>query len=67
MQAKVISLALGPSLVTLVREPPQVAILLRPISWTVKISAGKTGVVAYKAEIPTNAEKLTANFTQLSH
>jgi prepilin-type N-terminal cleavage/methylation domain-containing protein len=36
-------------------------------SWTVKISAGKTGVVAYKAEIPTNAEKLTANFTQLSH
>lgn len=36
-------------------------------SWTVKIKAGTTGVVSYKAEIPSNAEKLTANFTQLSH
>jgi hypothetical protein len=36
-------------------------------SWTINIAASAQGVVSYTAAIPTNAEKLTANFTQLSH
>ena len=36
-------------------------------SWTVTVGASAQAVVSYTAAIPTNAEKLTANFTQLSH
>ena len=35
--------------------------------WTIAVGANANGVVSYTAEIPTNAEKLTPNFKQLSH